>query len=152
MIFDAFSRIQTYRSLSPHLARAIDFLTSADLDALSLGRHEIDGERVYAMLLEYQTSPEGRAVWESHRKYIDLQLILRGREKILVADTAALKGAGAYDAAKDVIFYDGGEPTAPAELRERQFVILFPHDGHRATFSFGEPCLMRKVVVKIAAG
>lgn len=150
MIFDHVSRIATYRSLSNHLARAIDFVQSTDLKALPTGRYEVDGERVYALVFEYETSIKGTARWESHRKYIDLQLLIAGEEKILVADIATLHGPGAYDAAKDVMFYESGESPVPTILGAGQFTILFPHDGHRATLAPRDPGPIRKVVLKIA--
>lgn len=151
VIHDHLSRIETYRPLSAPLARALDFVRDTDLASLATGRHEVDGERVYALIFEYATALDPSARWESHRRYIDLQLVLAGEERILVADVATLGGPGAYDDARDVTFYESAGASQSVALTAGQFVILFPHDGHRATFALNGPGTVRKLVVKVTA-
>ena len=47
---------------------------------LAPGRHEIDGEEVYASVQRHFTKPVAERQYESHRKYIDIQYIHTGRE------------------------------------------------------------------------
>ena len=149
MIHDHFSRIALYRPLSRNIARAIDYLTSIDLDALSPGRHEVEPDRVFATLYETQTLLNG-ARWESHRKYIDLQLMLRGHERQKVADIEQLSGATPYAAEKDVIFYEKVIHPLTVDLRVAQFVFYFPHDGHLPMIAPIHEAAIRKLVLKIA--
>lgn len=150
MIHDHVSRLQIYRTLSPHIARAIEFVSSTDLSRLAAGRHEVDGERVFATLYETQTLVGG-ARWESHRKYIDLQLMLAGEECQQVADITRLDGATPYDLQKDVQFYTGTANPLTVHLRDGHFVIYFPHDGHLPMIAASQPAPIRKLVLKIAA-
>ncbi len=152
MIYDQLSRIDLYRPLSSAIARGIDFVKSADLNALAVGRHEVDGERVYAVVFDYDTSAKGTGRWETHRRYIDLQLLIRGEETILVGDVDHLVGATDYDPAKDARFYESAKRSLPIVLVPGVFSIFFPHDGHRATLAVSEPAAIRKLVVKIAVG
>ena len=46
------------------------------------GRHPIDGEAIFALVSTYETEPEGARSFEAHRKYIDVQYLLSGREII----------------------------------------------------------------------
>lgn len=149
MIYDHLSRISLYRPLSKHIARAIDFVQTAPLETLPAGRHEVDGEAVFATIYETHTL-EGGAKWESHRRYIDLQLMLRGREQQKVADINILADATPYDTAKDVVFYRSAPQALTAELSESQFVFYFPHDGHLPMIAVGSDTAIRKLVVKIA--
>ena len=58
--------------------RGIEWLQSTDLAALPLGRQEIDGDKVYANVQEYETK-ETFGI-EAHRRYIDIQMLVFGKE------------------------------------------------------------------------
>ena len=151
MIYEQLARIDRYRALSPSMDRAIRFIHETDLATLPAGRCEVDGDRVYGMMLEYTTTPDGPSRWESHRKYIDLQLLLAGEEKMLVSDAKHLHGAGEYDVAKDVIFYASAERSLAVDALSGEFVVFFPHDCHRAMLAVRNACPIRKLVLKVAA-
>lgn len=150
MIYDRLTRIDTYRALSPAFHTAIAFLRSTNLANLPEGRTEIDGERVFGVVHEYHTSPNGSSRWESHRRYIDLQLILAGQERMLVADLDTLTEATPFDPSRDVSFYAGSRRAIAVDAQVDDFLIFFPHDGHRATIAVDDPGRVRKLVLKIA--
>ena len=150
MIFDHASRIVLYRPLGRHLATAIDYLNSTDVASLAIGRYDVAGTDVFAMVQSYQTKPADAAKWETHRRYIDVQMLLDGSERMDVADVATMSGATAYDEAKDATFYADAGDFLPLIVRPRTFAIFFPHDAHRPTVAVGELAMIRKVVVKVA--
>ena len=150
MIFDHVTRLATYRPLSSNLARAIDFLRSANCSALPVGRHDVSGLDVYVIVQTYDTKPAERARWESHRRYIDVQLMLDGSERMDVADVSMMRDAIAYDEAKDATFYGGVDEFLPLIVRPATFAIFFPHDAHRPTVAARDPATVRKVVAKVA--
>ena len=51
------------------------------MEALATGTYEIDGKQVYALVQEYQSKRPADGKWEAHRKYIDLQYVVRGRNE-----------------------------------------------------------------------
>jgi YhcH/YjgK/YiaL family protein len=79
MILDTLAQWRTYAALSPRLAKGFAFLETVSPTA-ALGRHEIDGDDVFALVQRYTTKPIEERVFESHRKYIDIQYVLQGRE------------------------------------------------------------------------
>lgn len=151
MIFDRLDRIALYRTLSPNLRTAIDWLAGKDLKALELAKIEVSGTDVYAIPQSYATKAESAAKWESHRRYIDIQIMVEGAERMDVADLATMTGAAAYDDKKDLIIFAGTSgPTLPLVVNEGQFAIFFPHDAHRPTVAVDAPATIRKVVLKVA--
>lgn len=149
MILDALTHLDLYQPLSTHIARAITFIRTTSIESLANGRHEIDGDHVFGVVHAYQTSQEGVGRWESHRRYIDLQIVLEGAERMLVTDTTQLVNATPFDSGKDVQFYERALRHQSVTLEPGLFALLFPHDGHRATLAIDAAVAVRKLVVKI---
>jgi YhcH/YjgK/YiaL family protein len=151
MIFDRLDRIALYRTLTPNLRTAIDWLAGKDLKALELAKFEISGTDVFAIPQSYQTKAESAAKWESHRRYIDIQIMVDGSERMDVADLSTMSDATVYDEKKDAILFSGTTGTSlPLVVNEGQFAIFFPHDAHRPTVAVDAPTTIRKVVLKVA--
>ncbi len=150
MIFDHISNSHLYESLSPRLAKALRLLRDGKLSGLTLGRHDIDGSDIYALAQAYQTKPIDPAKWEVHRKYIDVQFVEDGVERIGWAPLAGgLRTTEPYDAAKDIEFLTGTGDFV--RVSKGMFAILFPQDAHMPSRMDGpEPTAVKKVVVKVA--
>jgi YhcH/YjgK/YiaL family protein len=57
--------------------------------------------------LEYETKDAQYSLWERHKKYLDLHLILDGEEVVHITDTTKMKEAKAYDQEGDYMLWDG---------------------------------------------
>jgi YhcH/YjgK/YiaL family protein len=148
LIFDELSHAAPYRALGPRFAAGFDFLRSTPLDDLPDGRHEVlPGSGVVAVVQTYITRPRDDGRWEAHRHHADIQFIIRGSECIGVAPVEAMKLRPAYDAEKDVEFYDGDGQFFRA--RPGQFALFFPHDVHMPGLVIHDPTEVKKVVVKV---
>ena len=154
MIADTFDRLPFYRQDFPwDLMR--DFLAKVD-DAMPAGRVSLDGERLYVGLDRYDARPATACVLESHRRYIDVQLLLSGTEIIRVYDTSRLTVAQAYDAKRDVAFYEAGEDKSPVAaevvMTPGRACMLFLEDAHMPGVAVaGASSGVVKVVFKVAA-
>lgn len=149
MILDTLAHGFQYHSLSPRFERAFAFLRQVT-DQTTLGRHEIAGEDVFALVQQYGTQPVAGREYESHRKYIDVQYVQRGRELMYWAPLPLLRvGSMAYDAAKDAALYGLVPEGVPLQVRAGQFAIFFPEDGHIPGCAWDQPAEVRKVVVKV---
>ena len=147
MVFDHISCLPMYRSVSAHMHHAIGFLEQADLATLPTDRHEIAAGDAYAMIQEYQTLNVEQARWESHRKYIDVQFIVAGVERMGHGYIDGFTPIEAYDETRDFLFHTGHghELVVPAGM----FAIFWPHDVHRPNVAIDRPATVRKVVVKL---
>ncbi len=148
MIIDRLERAPLYYGLGGGIARGLRWLAATDLDAISLGRHDIDGFDIWAGVNEYDTKPVEKGLWEAHEKYIDIQYIVRGSERMGWTDIERLHVSKEYDEARDVVFLDGNGDLIL--VPEGSFVIFFPHDGHMPMIAADSPAQVRKVVVKVA--
>ncbi len=150
MILDRLDNAVFYRSLGPRIAAALDYLRGTDFSALADGRHELDGDRLLAMVQRYRTKPLVKARWEAHRRYLDIQYVVQGEERIGYAPIVeGLRVAEPYDADKDVLFFDvqGDLLQVPAG----SFAIFGPQDIHAPGVVRVSPPVARdvlKVVMK----
>ncbi len=150
MILDRLDNASMYRSLGPEIAAALDYLRQADFSEVPDGRHELDGERLFVIVQQYQTKPVAEAMWEAHRQYVDVQYVVQGAERIGYASLRDnLPVRRPYDAQKDLIFYDtAGDFFA---LQAGDFAIFTPHDIHAPGLALtpsGALAAVRKAVVK----
>lgn len=145
MIFDRIENIENYSGLGKVYA-ALKFLAETDFTKIPLGKYELDGDNIYYMVQKYDTDP-GKTVAEAHKKYIDIQYIVKGEEVIAVAPIQAEKKLTEAKEEKDVWFYECN--TKPVVLNQGEFMVLYPSDLHLPGKAKNEPAEVLKVVVKI---
>ena len=149
MIFDKIENYKNYIGLSKGLDAAFDFLLNTDLKNLPVGKHVIDGDLVYAVCMEYETKEKTLSKNEAHRKYIDVQYVISGQEKMFASGIRGLKITEEYDKEKDVIFY---KQKFECELNVLQdyFAVFFPEDAHMPGLNIlNNSTMVKKVVVKV---
>ena len=148
MIQDYLENADSYRPLGARVQKAFDFLQNEELKTMPDGRHAIDGDNVYALIQSYETQLAAEKQFEAHRRYIDLQYVISGRETIVWSTLARLTGWLDYDEVNDAIMCPEGEGTALL-LDEGCFVVLFPQDAHKPGCIWSNPAEVKKAVIKI---
>ena len=149
MILDVLENAHRYLALNQGFAKAIEFLLRPDLKELPVGKYEIDGDRVYAMVSKDPGRRKEDALLETHEKYIDIQLVLAGTDDMGWKPRSSCKQpSGEYDQKRDVQFF-ADEPEAWLSTKSGSFAIFFPEDAHMPLISSGQ---LHKVVVKVSSG
>ena len=132
--------------------RAIEFLRRPDIHNMADGRVDIDGQDVFALVHRYETVKTDVLNFEYHRKYIDIQYIVSGREVIGWIPAEQMTITEAYDTEKDICF--GIAPKKEitiVHLHAGQLAVFYPEDGHAPKLAAGSPSHVIKIVVKVAA-
>ena len=80
MIYDHIKNINLYKGLTPAIDLALDYIATVTAD-VEIGTHLLD-LGVKAVVSEYTTSLVNAKGYEAHRRYIDIQLALKGTELI----------------------------------------------------------------------
>lgn len=150
MIIDNLKNIRDYSSINENFKKAFDFLNNTDLKNLELGKYEIDGDKVFASVQEYVTKIDEEKRYESHEKYIDIQVIIEGQEIMGYAKAEDLAVSEDMRPEKDVIFYHPTLKGSSIKFYEGDYAIFFTEDGHRPGCALGECSKVKKVVVKVA--
>jgi YhcH/YjgK/YiaL family protein len=148
MILDALVRADWYVALHPSFAESFHYLRTTDFHSLSEGKFPLAESRVVAIISRYRTKPMSEAVWESHRRHIDIQYVVQGRERCGYAPLdRGPRVTVPYDEQKDVQFHEPGRDLF--DLTAGQFAVFFPHDVHAPSLADGEPADVLKVVLKV---
>lgn len=88
------------------IEKALDFLRATDFNALEPGVVEIDGKNIYTQIIDLTTREAVVNRPEVHRRYIDIQFLAWGEEKIGIAiDTGNNKVSESLLEQRDIIFY-----------------------------------------------
>lgn len=146
MITATLENASIYRPLGPGIAAALDYLQTTDFAALAAGTHHLDGDRLFAIVNDYQTIACPEVELEGHHRYIDVQYLVSGTELIAYAPLLAQTPFREYDEKQDFTLYRG--PASFVRLSAGMFCLLYPHDLHMP--GLGEPAVaVRKVVVKV---
>ena len=147
MILDVLENARRYVALNHGFAKAFEFLTRPDVSNLPEGRHDIDGDRVYAIVTNGPGRKRQDALLETHEKYIDIQLIVAGTDDIgWKPKSSCRQPSGKYDPESDFQFF-ADEADAWISTGPGAFVVFFADDAHLPTISSGN---LHKIVAKVA--
>jgi len=148
MILDIIENAHRYVGLHKRFGKAFEFLSRLDLKELAVGRYEIDGERIYAIVAREPGHRKEDEQLETHERYIDIQMILEGIDEMgWKPGSLCKKPFGEYNRTSDYqVFTD--EPDAWVTVKSGSFTIFFSEDVHMAMISSRN---IHKVVVKVAA-
>jgi biofilm protein TabA len=135
------------------LIKGLEYLRRTDFSRTEIGKYEIEGSQIFALVQEQQTGPKAERRPEAHLKNIDIQYVIEGTDVI---------GFGLSDPAnevvedilaeKDCVFYNNVQNETDLVLTSGMYAIFFPEEVHRPNCQSGTTGgKLRKVVVKVAA-
>lgn len=147
MILDKLENADLYKNINKRLSVAFEFLQSMDFNIIDNGKIEIAGKDIFAVISEYHTKSSKESELEGHRKYIDVQYMIEGKELIDYSALGEQQISVAYNKENDIIFYKGKGDFI--SLDAGSFAVFFPGDLHQPCIFIDKPALVRKVVVKV---
>lgn len=150
MITDSIENIRLYTMIPDFVDDFIKNLTSDT----PCGRYEIN-DSAYANIETYSTKSVLSAKYEQHKKYIDIQLLLTGTEKIYYKPCQNTAGPLPFDDDKDIRFFNepiNSESDDCVNLNCKNFMLIYPHEAHAPQVqSENAPAIVKKVVIKLLA-
>ena len=148
MILDTLENAAKYAGLKAGISEAFGFLDQPGLAELPDGKHEICGDRVFAIIAHEQGRKSEDGELEGHRKYLDIQYVISGDESMGWHPREGLKNSVDYDAERDLEFFEG-DAKSIIRVPPGSFIIFLPTDAHLPLIGDGP---IHKVVVKVAVG
>jgi len=148
MIVDVLENAARYEGLHESFKKAFDFIREAVKNEPEVGRYEIDGDKIFALVQEYEPREVAETNWEAHKKYIDIQYLYSGAEIICWDTIKNLPAGTVFDDAKDRYLYKA-DSFAPVPLMAGTFGIYFPEDLHRPMEAYNGISPVKKIVVKV---
>lgn len=148
MIVDEVKNGMKYSSLNPRFAKAFEFLINNDLESLPLGKVVLDGDDMWANVVEIKGNTAENIKMEAHRQFIDIQVAVSKTERIGWKALDQLKTiTDPYNTEKDLVFF-ADQATSYVDLQPLEFAIFFPEDGHQPGIVEGPH---KKIIIKVRA-
>ena len=142
MIICPWKDIKKYASLLPGIEEAFDAVNALEnYDAATYPLS--DGNRFFVAV----GTTKAPDVAEAHRKYLDIQYIVKGKEVMGWADLADCKLEGEFNEEKDIGKYSGD--FSFVTINEGICYVAFPEDVHMPGRHLDVPNDFVKIVVKL---
>ncbi len=145
MVVERLVNCERYSVLHPLFHEAFQYLLEFNAKETPPGRHDINGDKLFAIVSEYNGIFPGTLL-EAHRRYIDIHYVYEGEDTVGWKDLQDCNDVGqAFDSEKDVVLFND-TPDLKFGLKEGFFAILYPNDAHAPLMGEGQ---LRKIVIKI---
>lgn len=160
-LFGSLATLRAQAPNTPGFTRAFAYVedllregsdVQARVRALAVGDTEkIDlGDGLFVIEQAYETKVRADGFFESHRKFIDVQIVFEGDELMEVADVAHMQVRQPYNPDRDLIVYEDSSEASHLRMKSGDGAIFFPADVHMPSLRVrAEPVLVRKAVVKV---
>lgn len=126
---------------------AYDFIVNK-AEGAAVGKYDLENG-VYVSVQEYTTKARSEAKYEAHKKFIDIQMILRGKELIAVSPIDKMTISDEYNEEKDFMLFHHNDECTDYVIEAGEFLILYPQDVHMPGVCVNEKSPVRKIVVKV---
>ena len=115
------------------------------------GKYILDSMNVIVNVTDApSTKAFDKTVWEGHSKYIDLQYIARGKEKMGIAPFSEAIISKPYNAKNDIGLYKVADADSKYIVaKPGTFLLFFPSDAHRPNIKVKGYDQVKKIVFKI---
>lgn len=146
MILTNLKNFDRYVSLHPQFAAVKKALETTDFLSLELGRFEIDGDNLFINNVQPTCVSEETQPLEMHVDYIDIHVLLEGKETIGYKATEEVEVYSQdYDKEGDCALTKEAA-TSVVNLLPGDMCIVYPEDAHAPIIGEGE---IRKLIVKV---
>lgn len=150
-----FGKLTTLKNqlIKKEFQSAFNYLENITNDFLLIKENEcikemIDGD-IFVLKQAYYTKDKKDCFFESHKKYIDIQYIVKGEEIMNVSHIDDLKETKRYDEKIDFIEYSRRDNVSSLHIKEKELAIFYPEDGHQPCIKTNKSELIYKAVIKI---
>jgi YhcH/YjgK/YiaL family protein len=146
MVIDKIENYKLYQGLGERIAKAFEYINLTELSQTPVGKYEIEDDKIFALVQQYETKDIEGANPEGHHKYIDIQYIISGVELIGLA-TLVHQTPIFSDKEADYDLYDCD--TTLFRMDSGMFSIFFPEDIHMPGIKVNQSSTVKKVVIKV---
>ena len=147
MIFGNIKNLHEYDYLPVDIKKCFEYAASNNLLDFVKGSYKIDGNNLFVNIVEYETIDVENRFWEAHKNYLDLHLMLDGKEQIDVNFIGNMEEKEFVE--KDDFLPLEGDKNGHVILEKDDFLICYPNDAHRTAVKVNNPKKIKKAIFKI---
>jgi biofilm protein TabA len=144
VIFDRIENLAMYTFLNDHLNEAIKHILSRSL------LDSYTGNSFHKNTIQFTTTPVKEKKFEAHKKFIDIHIVIEGKEYVECVNIGSLTDMTEYDEEHDILFGDTKSTSKfSGYLEEGYALICFPQDAHLVGAHLNSVQEIKKVVFKV---
>ena len=147
MVFGNIRDLEDYGFLEEEILKCFAYAEKHDLMSYEKVSHEIQGDHLFVNIVEYETTETENRFWEAHRNYLDLHLMLEGKERIDINFIDQLKQKEFVE--KDDFLPMDGDANGYVVLEPGDFLLCYPKDAHRTAIKVDDSIKVKKAIFKI---
>ncbi|MHC1738583.1 MAG: YhcH/YjgK/YiaL family protein [Ignavibacteriaceae bacterium] len=147
MIYDLLKNSRIYYGIHSDIEIGLKYLERISSN-VEVGEYMISNN-VKAIVSEYLTTKEKLIEFEAHKKYIDIQFPIKGRERIKWSCVNGMEEITSYDSEKDTTFLRNPQICTNIDIGNGFFSIFFPLDAHSPQHYIDSPEFIKKITLKI---
>lgn len=132
------------------IQKALQYLRDTNIEALEPGDYPIDGDRIFAKVVDLTTRSVDQTYPEIHKKYVDVQYWPVQGEKFGIAPYLGGGKVVAAQEANDTWFLESVPGESFVTTAPGCFAVFFPWDAHRPGTHLDGEATFRKCVVKVS--
>jgi YhcH/YjgK/YiaL family protein len=145
MIIDSQKNIVQYKMMLPNLEAGLAAIKEKGA-SLEVGRYAFEGG--FFIVQKGETKPLAEGLFETHEKYIDIQMMMAGAEYVAWAALEDLSVETPYQQDKDIAFFSG-EASHHMLIGEGMFWAAFPKDAHMPIRHLEAMHRFTKIILKL---
>jgi YhcH/YjgK/YiaL family protein len=150
MILDTLANAAQYKGIHAGIDQVLEAAKAYTPENYPSGRVVLDGDNVFMNMAAYETHATETAVFEAHKQYIDVMVMVEGTETIYVKATDALSHVyQEYKPEVEALLADFDTDATPVRLEAGSFVVLFPQDAHSPACHVDGPVNVKKIIGKV---
>ncbi|EKO3407435.1 YhcH/YjgK/YiaL family protein [Vibrio fluvialis] len=150
------SQLEFAQCLSPKLLplirQALAQLNEAEMHGspMATGRHDLDGDNAFFFIMNDHTQLLAERKSECHRRYLDVQILLEGRETFGYSLTPFNGLDEDMLDERDLAFSEQLNDELFVSIQAGEFIVFYPGQPHRPLIATeDEPMPVRKMVIKV---
>ena len=152
MIFTNINDKLQNSSLTKDIQFCIEYAKKNENKILSLvhGSYDVEYNDIKMNVGKYFTKGENEKFWESHKKYLDVQIMINGTEKVAINDIRDME-VKSFDEEKDLTILEG-DKAFDIIMKTGDVLVFFPNDVHKPELNVSEnddSGNIRKIVTKV---
>lgn len=147
MIIDKLVNFRDYKISDRNILKAFNMLLNGDFNNKEPGKYTIKNDEIYLHVNMYKTKNSFKSHPEQHTKYIDIQYVAAGNEKLGYAPYSKQKKLNKYDTKSDVVFYDC--EMSYINFTSGMFAIINTNEIHQPGILLKKSEHVKKIVIKV---
>lgn len=147
MLHGNLNKIENIEEYSFQIRKVLEFFKDKDLSRYAAGEYKEDGFNFFVK--DCKTMRYKDTNLEGHLRFIDVQIMAKGEEKIGYSTKHSNVKVLDYNEEKDIVFYETNDKENYISMLKDDFAIFFPEDLHRPLIAVETPITIKKIIAKV---